>query len=373
MYLRSVIVFSAVFLLRIAEAGAQSAAPEVGEPPLPDSLTSAVYFEVRLHHGFVIVHSRDIRAVEDSYPWGFEADFGKYISSESVWDQCQCKLRRGWSLGFWDFDNRQVLGTGMTGQYFIAPEFRVSRSLRFSVRGAMGLSFQNRPHDPVTNPDNLSYSTRIAFPLTVGIAVRKKLSPHWQLHLSGRYNHISNGSIRQPNKGINWPTLAAGVSYSPAPIADVPRKKKPWRSLRPPQRRTDITGFGSFDKTRERILTGIGGAEIKYSAQVARVSALTLGTEWAVHGSYPLRDGGERGLRGQATGGIAAGHEFLLGRFIFSQQFGVYLFKPPNEPRNVYQRYALVYRIAEQWGAGIGFKAHGHVADYIDLRLTRFL
>lgn len=359
--------------LLIPAVGAQPSSPEEGGSPASDTLGTAVYFEGRLHYGFIIIHSRDIRAIEDSYPWGFEVDFGKYTASQAVWDRCNCNLRRGWSLGFWDFDNRQVLGAGVTGQYFIEPEFRVSKKLRFSVRGAMGLSYQNRPHDPVTNPENLSYSTRIAFPLTVGITARKKLSPHWQVHLSGRYNHISNGSIRQPNKGINWPTLAAGLSYSPHPIADTPREKKPWRSLGPPQRRKDITAIGSFDKTGNRVLTGIGGAEVKYSAQVARLSALTIATEWGVHGSYPLREGGERSFSGQLLGGIATGHEFLLGKFIFSQQFGFYLHKPPNEPRDVYQRYGLVYRATEHWGTGIGFKAHGHVADFIDLRITRFL
>lgn len=64
-----------------------------------------------------------------------------------------------------------------------------------------------------------------------------------------------------------------------------------------------------------------------------------------------------------------AGHSFLLGRFIFSQAFGVYLYDPYKTNDPGYQRYGLVYRIGKHIQAGVNLKAHRHVADFPDLRI----
>jgi hypothetical protein len=31
--------------------------------------------------------------------------------------------------------------------------------------------------------------------------------------MSAQYNHISNGGIKEPNKGLNYPTVAGGFHY----------------------------------------------------------------------------------------------------------------------------------------------------------------
>ena len=46
------------------------------------------------------------------------------------------------------------------------------------------------------------------------------------LTASGNYNHISNGGLKQPNKGINYPTLALGLDYIPNPILIQNREKR---------------------------------------------------------------------------------------------------------------------------------------------------
>ena len=66
---------------------------------------------------------------------------------------------------------------------------------------------------------------------------------------------------------------------------------------------------------------------------------------------------------------LALGHEFLLGRFLFSQQFGIYLYKPYRVGDDVYQRYGLVYRATDRFQVGINLKAHKHVADFLDIML----
>ena len=64
----------------------------------------------------------------------------------------------------------------------------------------------------------------------------------------------------------------------------------------------------------------------------------------------------------------AVGHEFLIGNLIFSQQFGVYLFRSYSEGADVYQRYGLNYNFTSWLALGVNLKAHGNVAQLVDFR-----
>jgi hypothetical protein len=67
--------------------------------------------------------------------------------------------------------------------------------------------------------------------------------------------------------------------------------------------------------------------------------------------------------------GMAVGHDFLMGRFTFSQHIGVYLFKQAPMYDDVYQRYTLTYQLNKKWNIGVSLKAHRHVANFFDLRI----
>ena len=170
------------------------------------------YLSGMLNYGNVILHSQEVRPIGPSNPIGFNLDYGIHKSSQKAWDACNCYPRSGVSLSFWDFDNPDVLGYGITGMYYIQPVFGAKNRLSFSLRAAAGLSYQSQPHDKEDNPDNLSYSTYLAFPLQLGVAAHFKINESWTMDLQGVLNHISNGGLNEPNKGINWPTIGLGVS-----------------------------------------------------------------------------------------------------------------------------------------------------------------
>jgi len=327
------------------------------------------YVSARAHGGFVIVHSRAVRAIEDSYPLGLELDFGIHKTSEKVWNDCNCYPKTGIALGIWDFDNPSVLGYGMTLMYYLQPVFRADRKFSFSVRGGIGLSYQTNPYDPDENPDNQSYSTSVAFPLQLGAAFNYRLNSHWQLDLNAVYNHISNGGLKQPNKGINWPTLALGVTYYLKPIAFPERERSDWRSEPTKRNRFDLATFATYHEPTDGLFLLSGGLEVKGARRVGRIDNLTAGAEW-MYDTYRTTLGDVNDEPNGNHFGLALGHEFILGRFLFGQQFGVYLIKPDTRPEDVYQRYSLMYRLSDRWSAGSCLKVHGHVADFLDLRVA---
>ena len=79
---------------------------------------------LRQHYGFVIIHSREIRAIKDSYPTGTELTASWQKMDKKSWDLCNCYPRSGILLSFFDFDNKKILGYGFNLAGFIEPFFR---------------------------------------------------------------------------------------------------------------------------------------------------------------------------------------------------------------------------------------------------------
>jgi hypothetical protein len=333
-----------------------------------DDVSTAKMLGARLHQGFVLIHSEDLVPVKNSYPYGLELDFAWHKRSESAWESCHCYPKMGIALSFWDYDD-QVLGQGITSMFYIEPVFGAPKKVSFSLRAGFGLSYQNNPYDEQENPFNLSYSTYVAFPLQLGANTHFRLGERWYLDVSALYNHFSNGGIKEPNKGINWPSASVGVARYFEPVTFPDRIKRNWRESQDPQKRFDLTYFMAFQEPRSKLYLFSPGIELKYSQQISRINALTGGLEY-------IHDNGDAYYSEQAGQekrpnkiGTAIGHEFLLGRTIFGQQFGVYLLNQGFQGADVYQRYTLVYRITEKLNAGIALKAHGHVADFLDFRV----
>ena len=334
-----------------------------------DSLSSVKLVGLKFHKGSVIIHSRDLRPVKDSYPTGIELNLAWHKVSRNAWESCECYPKVGVSLSFWDFDNPEVLGQGFTGLFYVEPVFAAHRKLSYSVRAAFGLSYQNAPYHSVNNPNNLSYSTYVAFPLQLGGSLNYQLDTRWRINFSLMYNHISNGGIREPNKGINWPSLALGAAFYLDTPVFLKRGETHWRDNGPPMKRLDLTFFLAYEEPESKLYLFSPGIEIKWSKQFARINAFTIGGE-------VLYDNGTRyiiELNGDeaspAKAGLAIGHEFLLGSFLFSQQFGVYIYKPYDIHSDIYQRYGLVYKFDQHLNVGVNLKVHGHVANFMDMRI----
>lgn len=344
----------------------------VSLPAQADSTQVVKVIGGRLYQGYMLIHSPELKALGRPYPRGIEVNFGWHKTSEKAWNSCNCYTKLGISSTLWNYDNPEVLGWGVANLFTLEPVFGAGNRFSLFFQAGAGISFQNRPFDAETNPDNLGYSTYVAFPLRLGLGTYIRLHPRWYLDLFAAYNHFSNGGMKEPNKGLNWPTASLGVNYYLQAPNFYKREKVPWRELGKPESRLDFALFTTYQQPNNEKLVFSVGSEIKFSRQVARINALTGGAEW-------FFDNGRRNLmqmdtipgEGQAqTLGLALGHEFILGKFLFSQQFGVYLLAPANQSADVYQRYGLIYRASRRWGFGISLKSHGHVADFLDIRFV---
>lgn len=336
-----------------------------------DSVTVLKLLGPRIHYGKILIHSRDLRPIKDSSPLGFSADLAWQFLGRKSWEFCNCYPRAGLQLTLWDFDNRPILGYGLTAMAYVEPVFLTRHRFNLSVRMGGGLAYLSTPFDSLENPNNLSYSTRINFPLTVGLGFHFRLNDRWSIRSGLAFDHVSNGGVHLPNKGINWPAADLGFDYAFQPFDFKARARRLDRS--PPEQRFRLQ-VGAFYSFKNAIpgnpkQYGIIGGHVKGIYYLGRWSGLSLGTEWVADRSRRIRMDHDGVAGTHHRGSVMFGHQFLLGHVVFSQELGIYYLDQFRVNDPVYQRFSFLVFLNPHLFLGISLKTHRHVADFADLRL----
>ena len=350
------------------------------DPDLTDPIRS---LGLRYHRAFIIQHSKKLQdEFTQSNPQSIDLEYSWHLRKKAVWDYCTCYPRTGFALTCIDFDLGDTLGRSLAAYTFIEPYIKPGRRLNFAFRFGMGPAYMSSIYDENFNPDNLFFSTRISFILLFNLSLNYRLTDQWMLRVGANFNHISNGGVKEPNLGMNFPSLNLGTEYS---------FHKP---LFPDQQKSTSL-FGEDQKNRYDLLLSaalkapewtienkqylVTSAGLNYSRLLGRVFAVSFGGEWvsdrtikSLIDEQELRDSSGELLDYNRLG-MLAGVEWLFGRFIFTQQMGFYLYSPIEAKHPVYQRYGLSLRISEHIYSGINIKAHAQDADFMELRIGFYL
>ena len=137
------------------------------------------------------------------------------------------------------------------------------------------------------------------------------------------------------------------------------------------------SGFKAPDTAVQRKF--VVGASFQILKQVSNLDAITAAAEIYYDDALKsIKDVILKDNSSATLAGVLVGHQFLLNRFSFSQQLGVYVFKQTktfneiytNLYHTVYHRWGLNYKINNHLFAGITLLAHNQIADFIDVHFT---
>jgi hypothetical protein len=328
----------------------------------------------RLHYGFIIPHSRDIINVSNSNPRGLEISAQWLLNSEKYTRNSGVIAKRGFVLQYFNFDNPDVLGHCVNAVPYIEPMIRPWGRLYGSVQLGLGLSYLNRVYDAESNPTNLFFSFPVSFLAMTNAYLHYKVSPQWEASLGFNYNHISNGGMRLPNKGMNFPTWNAGFNYYLEPVnITKPVKNKDWKQQ--PRNYAYLLAVGTLKTAtatdifpENKICWQLGGMGM-VGRRIGRLSGLAVGTEWIWDGYAQEIMRRENVDKSPVKGAVLAGHDLMINRVRFTIHLGAYVFNPSGDVDPVYQRYGIFYRFGKHLLVGSTLKAHRHVADVFDVRV----
>lgn len=349
---------------------------------LPDSLRQVV-FGARYHSGFIYAHNIYVQNTKGTHPNGFELEYSHFRADSAIVTKFKCYPRTGFSFTYVDF-NRDFLGRSYSFAYFLEPNYRLGNKVKMNLRASAGLSYLTNPYDPEKNPANQSYSANINFFLQLGLGVSYPIGNHFAVYAMGNFFHNSNGGFKEPNSGVNYVNASIGLQYYAHSTRLPVYKKQKDTSWKHQGVHFDVSLFYSpksgynADSTSDRKF--VLGTSFQAVKRVSNLDAITAAAE--IYYDDAMRSIKHIYLFDSSSNifaGLLIGHQFLLNRFTFTQEFGFYVFKKTDKYDDVYrdkpvyhttyQRWGLYYNVKKRWSVGINLLAHYQVADFIDGRV----
>ncbi len=333
------------------------------------------YLGLQANYGFIIPHSAAIRDISHTNPYGFELSFNRLHDSYNNWKVFNAYWNSGIQAGYFNYQYPDVIGSAFLLTVYAEPIVACTGRFQFAIRTGAGISYHTKKYDAIENPVNFFFGTSFNFPLYVDLRLKFRTGENALITLSGCYNHISNGGFKQPNKGMNFPTLAAGAEYFFRKIPVLTHNLRSDASIPKPGFSIILQFLGTgriLEKTdqfpEKRVFAwGIHGRAV---APVKGLYSLNAGAEIIFDGyikGMVERDGSGLDYTRFA---LTAGQDFRFGRVNFTQYFGFYVYSPYNARNSVYQKYELSYRIHKNMTAGVFLKAHLQVAELSGITLN---
>jgi hypothetical protein len=111
------------------------------------------------------------------------------------------------------------------------------------------------------------------------------------------------------------------------------------------------------------------GFIMKARRRITRINALNAGIEGTADFFIKEKMKTVQNPRDYKQFSFLAGHDFVFGKFIFSQYWGTYIYAPYYENKHFFQRYSLTFQLFEDVNMGVTLKAHAEVAENFNLLL----
>ncbi len=323
-----------------------------------------VSIAIKPQYGFILPHSSKVERLTHTNPFGVELEYAWIMLKDKNWQQCNCYSKMGASFLYVNYANPDTVGSSYNFIGYAEPFLFRTHQFLLTTRMGVGISVLDKIYDKQQNPTNQFFSTRISFIVHVDANVYYKLTEKLKLLLFAKYCHISNGGIKDPNYGMNFPTFGLGLNYQPKGTVDF--KERETETFKP----AFFYGIYPFGTTESVLadddnpekLTIVTGLYAIVGRTISKLNGFSIGLDYIYDGAKKEQLARAGIAKDHKQLSLLLGHHLQFGKFDFSQHWGTYLYAT-DKPRNFYQRYSLSYQFAKHLSGGVTLKAHGDAAD----------
>jgi hypothetical protein len=268
----------------------------------------------------------------------YEMTIGWQMIGAKKWDQFYNFPQVGVMLSFGDLGNKSVLGYNISAVPHINVRLFSSQRLSLYSKFGLGFSYFTKPYNRIHNNQNILMGSRLAAVVNISLDLNYQISNYFIISTGVSAQHFSTAHVQIPNVGINIPSFNIGLKYFPK---EIPKKYYLSDSLFLFNNRILFNtrigiGFHEFAST----VHANGGPKypiyngsLYLSKRVARIANIHLGLHYNYYASFYdfiiANDFYEKNQRMKSSSLITfVGLEFIIGKFGFLGQFGVFLYNP---------------------------------------------
>ena len=342
-----------------------------------DSAKAKTSIDLNAFYGFFIANQPKSLYLRNDHSRMMELSISRQTTGRHKWERESNLPRIGIALLYGDLGSQEYLGK-MTAVYpFIHfPLIRAKRSVT-SFRLGAGLGWVEKPYDRETNYKNLMIGTHLNAAISLRFQTEWELVRNLYFNAGIAFTHLSNGSVRLPNLGLNIPAITAGLRYQASSpkgrttpvLPDIETQHHPATF----KRRTNLFVHAgiAFKQTYplESKVQVVRILNLELTRTLSPVSRIATGLNFSYDPSlskeiYEAPTYTFDKSEVQVQGSVYAGYEHVVGRLSIPVQLGVYLYNN-YQISQVYQMIGLRYQFSPRWVASVQLKAHFGKADYI--------
>jgi hypothetical protein len=334
-----------------------------------------------VHAGTVLKHTSKINIASGTLIPGAEIGIFRNTTGQRAWERYYHKPQYGAALvWFWPGARAHGHAIGFCPSFTIP--FRTNERSGWSFRIGGGLGIVTKPYDFQTNPTHNAIGTRLNNITQFKFSYRRN-TDRYRLQTGFAFTHFSNGGIRQPNFGINMPSLFLSSGFvKKSNLNEAKIRTEP--EVIPLRRAGIATQFWYTQVAYHQVLDGpkypVYGASFSVYYRMHRFNRFYLGADaernqaifaWHYHAAGgaeadKIRDGADRR-------GLFIANEWLFDQFSIYIQSSRYIGSKYNSwtRGNGYNKLAIRYFLPVGASArvrphlGVQMKAHKVAAEFI--------
>lgn len=324
----------------------------------------------RAYGGFLAPHHKSVWIMVDRHAVAGELFLQRPFSGAKKWHAHYVHPRWGLSLLAMDPGSTRAGAAVRLLPYLELPLIAPGH-WELNTRIGWGLGLVQNPFQRVDNFKQHAIGGHLNLAAQWAFSVRRNWGRN-ALDLGISLDHLSNGSMQQPNLGINVASLALGYMWNtgaPAPLPAMPDTT--WSRTS----RTEVLVMGNVGWTEVYPLESGRRSVFSASASVVRritaKSAVSGGLDLFNKGTVPVMDEqlADRPRLAYTQAGIHAGYAMLFGAMTLYMDVGTYLHTPVEERAPVFTRVGMRHRVGERLFANFTLKSHFFVADHFEVGL----
>lgn len=330
--------------------------------------------DAQYHYGITIPHHTNMIYLVDDYTRGFELSLIKHNFSNNGWEQYFNFPETG--IGFWynTFGRKDIFGNGYAIFPYINFNILQWQNLSLKYKVALGLGYADKPFHPIYNSKNNVFGSHINAYIGFALKANYRITDNISLLASLSLNHMSNGSSKKPNNGINTASLTGGVVYDFVTYQNENKIKQ-----KPPKSNTrEIISIISLGKNQPVVYNSkkyiSGTASIAHLWHTNKIKAYGIGAEVFRFGGAPyaweavneIDINHTYGNKDYLFAGTYGTMETYLGNSTIFISVGAYIYKHTTPLQPVYARLGIRYKIYDNFVANFGIKANFFTAEFIE-------
>lgn len=335
---------------------------------------SYLFLEGQAHGGFVINHHPEMRVLTNGYFPVWEFSVVNQTHGKSDCSYLRNYPQNGVTYRYTDFGGSELLGDAHMLIPFISFPIVRHPHAALDFRVGIGAAWVSKKFDPYQNYRNLAIGSHLNAAVGFQLNARWFVTSRTYLLTSAALTHISNGTIRTPNFGINIPTLSAGLGWKlNANEIDYLRPKE--AITQRGRQHFRLQGSMAVRQIRrhwnEDFMVYIGTAV--YSRFYNDVNQLLLAVD-AVYDEatkYELErvDAPVDDIMDVMKIGVSLGHEWSFARLSLFMNIGYYVFNNLDSDALIFNKLGVNYEIAGHLFMGVTLQTHWAKAEFFSAGL----